>query len=410
MVQIDESITDESSGSDLAFKALLLAVAVGCKVAETPTRVSHTVINPPPFEALWLADGTNFPVGRLMNDALPAAATTSGRFTLAALALSPFIPRLEKRLVVPAVVTGLCDAVGYCAQSLALVDTPAAKVSFLGALTVVWVPCLSLLLRDGKRLGLASAPQVWLAALLTLAGLGFLEMGGSSLEEVLAISPGDAWSVRVLEERSRSSAPLTLTPQRPHPSQVVQALGFGTSFYLIGALLGDDDTDADQVLPLTAVNLATVAAFAALWAVGDGCGLGPLAASPSAGWLLDEASRAACALPGVVLGPVGGAFLWTGLVSTALVRVAETYGLSRVPQADAAVLVATEPLWASIFGVMLLSEGLGLTEALGGALVMLACVVSSAEPDAVRAVLPMLPRDVQHEEVVEVRGGGSSAS
>lgn len=359
MVQIDESITDESSGSDLAFKALLLAVAVGY--------------------------GTNFPVGRLMNDALPAAATTSGRFTLAALALSPFIPRLEKRLVVPAVVTGLCDAVGYCAQSLALVDTPAAKVSFLGALTVVWVPCLSLLLRDGKRLGLASAPQVWLAALLTLAGLGFLEMGGSSLEEVLAISPGDAWSV-------------------------VQALGFGTSFYLIGALLGDDDTDADQVLPLTAVNLATVAAFAALWAVGDGCGLGPLAASPSAGWLLDEASRAACALPGVVLGPVGGAFLWTGLVSTALVRVAETYGLSRVPQADAAVLVATEPLWASIFGVMLLSEGLGLTEVLGGALVMLACVVSSAEPDAVRAVLPMLPRDVQHEEVVEVRGGGSSAS
>ena len=102
---------NESSGSDLPYKALLLAVAVGY--------------------------GTNFPVGRLMNEALPAAATTSGRFTLAALALSPFIPRLDKRLILPAVGTGVCDAIGYCAQSLALVDTPAAKVSFLGTLTVV---------------------------------------------------------------------------------------------------------------------------------------------------------------------------------------------------------------------------------------------------------------------------------
>mgnify|MGYP001280006393 FL=1 len=124
-----------------------------------------------------------------MNEALPAAASTSGRFFLATLAyathawtprladlrqvcyiltvralrldrLSPFIPRLDRRLIVPAVVTGLCDGVGYSAQSLALCDTPAAKVSFLGALTVVVVPCLSAAL-DGKRLGITSAPQVY---------------------------------------------------------------------------------------------------------------------------------------------------------------------------------------------------------------------------------------------------------
>ena len=346
--EVSDAIATESL-SDLPFKALLLAVAVGY--------------------------GTNFPVGRLMNEALPAAATTSGRFALAALALSPFIPRLDKKLIVPAVLTGMCDAVGYCAQSLALVDTPAAKVSFLGALTVVWVPMMSFLLKDGKRLGLESAPQVWMAALLTLAGIGFLELSGASLQEVLAVSPGDAWSV-------------------------VQAIGFGTSFYLIGdCLVGDEDTVSGQVLPVTAVNLATVAAFAAMWAVADGCGLGPFAASASAGWLLDETSRTACTLPGVVVGPVGGAFLWTGLVSTALVRVAETFGLSRVAQADAAVIVATEPLWASVFGVMLLSEGLEFTDALGGALVICACVVSSVNPQAIRAFLPMLPvpHDVSDE-------------
>lgn len=158
---------EETDSDAWQFKLLLLAVAVGY--------------------------GTNFPVGRLMNEALPAAASTSGRFLLAALALSPFISRLDRRLIWPAVATGLCDGVGYSAQSLALCDTaaakvyaretsdshtfssrashliPASQVSFLGALTVVVVPCLSAAL-DGKRLGLASAPQVlgW----VQLAGMG----------------------------------------------------------------------------------------------------------------------------------------------------------------------------------------------------------------------------------------------
>ena len=43
---------------------------------------------------------------------------------------------------------------------------------------------------------------------------------------------------------------------------------------------------------------------------------------------------------------IGLALLWTGLVTTALTRVGESSGLARVPSADAAVIVATEPLWA----------------------------------------------------------------
>ena len=336
------TMTAADIDDSLPFKALLLAVAIGY--------------------------GTNFPVGRLMNEVLPAAAATSGRFTLAALALSPFIPRLRPSLAGPALLTGLCDGVGYCAQSLALVDTPAAKVSFFGALTVVWVPALSLLLNDGKKLDFASAPQVWIAAALTLLGIAFLELGDSVAEALGGtLAAGDAWAV-------------------------VQAVGFGTSFYLIGRLLSSADDGADQVLPVTAVNIATTAAFAAIWAVLDGCGLGPLAASPSAGWLLDASSRADCALPGALAGPVGAGLLWTGVVTTALVRVGETAGLARVPQADAAVIVATEPLWAGVFGVLLLDETLGRSDLIGGALVVAACLVSSTDPDVVRGLLgPILP-------------------
>ena len=348
-----DSDSDETDWDYIAPRALLLAVAIGY--------------------------GTNFPVGRLMNDALPAAAATSGRFALAALALCPYIPRLRRSLIVPCVCSGILDAIGYCAQSLALVDTPAARVSFLGAFTVVWIPILSALF-DGRRLGFASAPQLWIAAALCLAGIGCLELGGLTAGGVgdVAILPGDLWAV-------------------------VQAVGFGSSFYLVERMMtaeprdGDDadDTDADalaQTLPITAVNLALVAAFSAVWALLDGCSVGPFAeasTSSSRGWLLDESSRTALTLPGALFTPIGPAILWTGLVTTAAVRIGETTGLGRVAASDAALIVATEPLWASVFGVLLLREGLGANDLVGGALVVAAPLVSTAEPAAVRRFLGM---------------------
>ena len=55
------------------------------------------------------------------------------------------------------------------------------------------------------------------------------------------------------------------------------------------------------------------------------------------------------------------------------------------------MIVATEPLWASLFGLLLLGENLDQRSFVGGALVVAACVVSSLDPSAVRAVLPFLP-------------------
>ena len=351
-MQLHGPSDEKALNSELLFKGLLLVVAIGY--------------------------GSNFPVGRLMNEDLPASAVTSGRFALAAIALSPFIPRLKPALIGPALLTGLCDSLGYCAQSIALVDTPAAKVSFLGALTVVIVPCLEAAF-DGRRLGFVSAPQVWLAAGLVLAGVGFLELGGSAEALTGGVAPGDIWAL-------------------------IQACGFATSFWLIGRLIGGDataggdDSSADQVLPLTAINIATVAMIAACWAVADGCGLGPLAGSSTAGWLLDEPSRTAFTLPGALLGPVGLGILWSGLATTALVRIGETAGLSRVRQSDAAIIIATEPLWAALFGLLLLGESLGRNGLVGGILVVCACLVSSADAQAMRDLLRLTPSVVEPKE------------
>ena len=158
--------------------------------------------------------GTNFPLGRLMNAALPPSATSSARFALAALALSPFLPRLAPELARPALFCGVFTSLGcaseslsvgrgvrprrafgrrvrravrhqtrerreranaspnrppplrlrhcncrYVAQSIALVDTPASTVAFLGALTVVVCPALEALV-GGRRLAPRDAPQV----------------------------------------------------------------------------------------------------------------------------------------------------------------------------------------------------------------------------------------------------------
>jgi len=130
---------------------------------------------------------TNFPLGALMNDNLPASAATSARMVVAALALSPFVLQLKQELRIPAVLCGCFTCAGYVTQSLALVDTDPARVSFLGSLTVLWCPFLEMVI-DKKPMSLKEAPQTWLAAFLCIAGIGVLELYDPNATEALSLS------------------------------------------------------------------------------------------------------------------------------------------------------------------------------------------------------------------------------
>ena len=295
--------------------------------------------------------GTNFALGRLMNDALPASASTSARFVLAALALSPFVPRLSPALARPALICGCFTTVGYVSQSLALVDTPAATVAFLGALTVVVCPLCAFILERRDDLGPRDSPQVWLAAALSLSGVALLELPG--LQDA-SIGVGDALAV-------------------------AQAVGFGTSFYLTEKMMAREPA---QALPITAIQVSVCALVSAVWAVLDG--------TRGGGWLLD--GRAATfALPGLFLEPsvrtVALAAAWTGLVTTAVNRVAETTALGKVTSNEASVLLATEPLWAAVFAALLIKEELSPYDAAGGALIVAACVAAAADPAPLRGAI-----------------------
>ena len=149
--------------------------------------------------------GTNFPLGALMADNLPASAATSDRMVLATIVLSPFLFQLKPTIQKEVLIGGAFVSLGYISQSIALIDTSPALVSFLGSATVLVCPLLQWSI-DKKPQGIKEAPQTWLAALLCLCGVCSLELfgGGTDISETISrLGRGDALSL-------------------------VQAVGFGT--------------------------------------------------------------------------------------------------------------------------------------------------------------------------------------
>mmetsp|Transcript_10704 Transcript_10704/g.15996 ORF Transcript_10704/g.15996 Transcript_10704/m.15996 type:complete len:470 (-) Transcript_10704:258-1667(-) len=340
---------------------------IGMECVENPAAADRNVFS---FDYLWpralllgcsLLYGTNFPLGRIMNEALPASATTAGRMLLATVALFPFLLQLKPELRKTAVLGGSFCALGYLSQSIALVDTPAATVAFLGALVVIITPTTSALI-DKVPMGWKDAPQTWLAAILCLAGVGALELGGSGLGDV---GWGDFWSA-------------------------MQAVGFGVGFFFTERMMAKEP---DQALSITACQVGMTAFWGSIWAVLDGTGVLGNFAGDHGAWLLDETTRSQYSLQGLLYsGFFGGdeslrlvaiAAVWTGLITTAANRVGETTGLGKMKSSEAAVLLATEPLFAALFASFLVGETLGLEDMLGGALIVTACVTTSLKPQDV---------------------------
>ena len=288
--------------------------------------------------------GTNFPLGSMMNDSLPPSAATSARMLLASLALSPFLLKLEGELAASALLCGTFTAVGYISQSLSLVDTSPAKVAFLGAATVLVCPALEALV-DGKDVSVGTRPQTWLAAALCLSGVGILELwnpgsgGGDAAGALGGIGVGDLLAL-------------------------LQAVGFGTSFFLTERMM---TKVPGQALPITAVQVSVTALLSMVWCISDG-------------WIGTEGAGS-YGLPSMFLEPnlrmASLAVLWTGIVTTALNRFIETTALGKMKSAEASVILATEPLWASLFAALWLGEDFGANDYLGGALIVLACLATA---------------------------------
>lgn len=85
-----------------------------------------------------------------------------------------------------------------------------------------------------------------------------------------------------------------------------------------------------------------------------------------------------------------GALAASGLLCTAITTMLWNYGLTQIPASMAGVFLNLEPLTGSLLGVLVLSEHLGPSAWLGGALIMTAAVTLTARPHSHTKAQPLI--------------------
>ena len=275
--------------------------------------------------------GTNFALVKLLGEVMPVGVSSSFRFGLAAFATLPWLLKdCKKDGALTATwlgfEVGLWNSIGYVAQAVGLETTPASESAFICSLAVVTVPLLEFL--AGKRL----LPRQWIGAIMAVAGVAFLELGGEMSSECL--STGDMLSL-------------------------IQPFAFGIGFWRMEQAMHRFPTEAPR---LTAAQLLAVFGASVtygLWAID----LDTLQTFPWIQWLTNYQ---------ILL-----SLLWTGVITTALTIYMENLALETLSAAETTLIFSTEPLWGTAFAAAVMGEQLGVNAAVGAVLILSACVYSN---------------------------------
>ena len=218
----------------------------------------------------------------------------------------------QRRALMPGLILGLLAFAGFATQTLGLTLTTASKAAFITGLSVILTPLVSAAWFRNRV-----PPRAFLAALVALIGLGLMTVTGSS-----GVNGGDLW-----------------------------VLGTALAYALYIVYLGEV-APKHGALVLSSLQLWTMALLALFWAF------------PTLPALREVSSQTFLAI------------VYLGVVATTLVTVLQTYAQRVVPAYLAALIFVLEPVFAALFAYLLLGEALGLLGWLGGALVVLAMVVS----------------------------------
>ena len=218
----------------------------------------------------------------------------------------------QRRALMPGLILGLLAFAGFATQTLGLTLTTASKAAFITGLSVILTPLVSAAWFR-NRVPL----RAFLAAFVALVGLGLMTVTGES-----GVNKGDLW-----------------------------VLGTALAYALYIVYLGEVAPKHDALV-LSSLQLWTMALLALLWAL------------PTLPALREVSSQTFLAIA------------YLGVVATTLVTVLQTYAQRVVPAYLAALIFVLEPVFAALFAYLLLGEALGLLGWLGGALVVLAMVVS----------------------------------
>lgn len=261
--------------------------------------------------------GLTFPLTRSALDHASPFALLAVRFLLAGLFLVPLGFARGGRALLPALgwgaVLGGILAAGYMAQNIGLTMIGASRSAFLTAFFVIFTPFLEWLVERRPP-----SPRLLAGALLALAGA--LVMTGAAAGQLP--SPGDLFTLFC-------------------------ALVYSAHLVALGRALQFQDPRHLLFLQI---------AF---------CGLICLAAS----FLLETPRWEWTAL-------LGAQVLYLSLIGTVVLLSLQNYGQARTSASRAAILFASEPVWAAFFAA-LFGEKLSLRETAGALCVLAGILVST---------------------------------
>jgi drug/metabolite transporter (DMT)-like permease len=349
---------------------------------DPPESLPHQEAVEPPL-SIWAARGilllvamiwaTNFPAVKYLEHLCfhppcnhPPSEFALARFGVAAVVSFPLLVRQRWDVIAAGFECGLFITLGYITQAVALESISAGKCAFICSLTVVVVPLLAALL-EGKPI----KPINLVAATMALCGVGLLE-GLVDLHSLLGIAPAVADtsiassssleavnSVAIAASGGAlSSVAQTLGVGKGDIIALGQPLGFGYAFMRIEHYVEKFKDVNNRVLTITAAQCVAVGFVSLLWVLYDFHGI-----IPDMGYLI-EPHRI-------------GTIAWTGIVTTVIAIYLEGIALQKASATDAALIFSSEPVWASMFAMMLLHEKLGLNSYIGGAVILFACVTGA---------------------------------
>jgi drug/metabolite transporter (DMT)-like permease len=268
-----------------------------------------------------VAWGSTFVLLKDATTRIPAADYLAVRFGLAAVLLATLRPaglvRMPTATLRKGVVIGVLFGVSNLLQTMGLSHTAASVSAFVVGMYVVFTPLLAAVLLRQKVTG-----RVWAAVALATAGLGAMTL---QLDGGAPLGHGEL---------------ITLVAAVVYAGQIV-ALGAWA--------------DSRYTIELAVVQSATTAVICGIFAAPGGLTL----PSGRAEWLV-------MAYMAVVVG--------------AVTLVLQTWAQAHLHPARAAIVMTFEPVWASVFAVLLGGEVLGWRFAAGAAAVLGAMYLCERTP------------------------------
>ncbi|HEV2681187.1 MAG TPA: DMT family transporter [Rhodanobacter sp.] len=282
--------------------------------------------------AVW---GSTFVLIKDVVARMPVADFLAVRFVIAALVMLALfarpVLRLGRRQIMRGLLLGIVYGAGQLLQTWGLSLIAPSVSGFATGMYVVFTPILAMLLLRQRMAGV-----VWLAVLLSTAGLALLSLNGVSVD--LGV-----W--------------LTLA----------SAALYG--LHIVGLGLWSRKGEA---FGMSAVQMAAIAAVCLLATAPHG----PMLPPDRSAWF---------------------AVLYMALIAGAGAMLMQTWAQSHLPATRAAIVMTTEPVFAAVFAVALGSDVMSWRMLLGGGLILAAMYLVELMPQGGKAANELSAEAAHHE-------------